>query len=95
MRQKLRAAIIGPGNIGTDLLRRRAPAMAVALGQRGNAAHGHHASALRVGLSVLLDSVAPLGKDTGHCRRGAPCQGRLVKGADRPTEYDNIMLKED
>ena len=76
MRQKLRVAIIGPGNIGADLLRGRAPAMAVALGQRGNAADGHHASALRIGLSAPLDSVAPLGKDTGHSRRGAPCQGR-------------------
>ena len=38
--------------------------MAVVLGKRGNAAHGHHASALRVGLSAPLDSVAPLGKDT-------------------------------
>ena len=46
-------------------LRRRAPAMATALGQRGNAANGHHASTLRVGRSAPLDNVAPLGKDYG------------------------------
>ena len=63
--------------------------MAVALGQRGNAAHGDNASALRVGLPAPLDSVEPLWQPTA-----IPGEARLAGNADRPTEYDNIMLKE-
>ena len=64
--------------------------MAVALGKRGNAADGHHVSALRVGLSAPLDGVAPLGLRT----TAIAGEARLARGVDRPTEYDNIRLQE-
>ncbi|MGE4617346.1 MAG: hypothetical protein AAEJ43_10050, partial [Gammaproteobacteria bacterium] len=52
--------------------RRSAQEMAVVLFKCCNEAAGHHASALRVGWSASMDCVAPLGKDCGHSRRGAP-----------------------
>ena len=64
--------------------------MAVALGKRGNAADGHHASALRVGLSAPLDRVAPLRPRT----TAIAGEARLARNADRSTEYDNITWKE-
>ena len=59
------------------------------LGHRGNAADGPLASARRVGLSAPLDGVAPLAKDLAIAG-----EARLARGADRPTEYGNIMLQE-
>jgi hypothetical protein len=55
----------------------------------GNAAGGHHGSALRVGLSATMDGVAHLGMGVA-----IPGETRLAMNADKPTEYDNIILKE-
>jgi len=63
--------------------------MAIVLVKRGNAAAGHHRNARRVGLSASMAAFRLLERTIA-----IPCEARLALNADRPTEPDNIMLKE-
>ena len=60
-----------------------------ALFKRCNAVAGHHSSALRVGVSAPMGSVAPLGKGVP-----IPSESRLAMNADTPTESVIIRVTE-